>query len=244
MGEYRDYRYIIPGAMIILAIFLILFAATVFQRNPMDLFPNFTNTSDQLIITIIALLVSSFAGGYICGTITICLAPRCLNMLNPIPRGYKLDQLRKATGIKEVDSRTVRNTVILCDYYFHSLASKGLMDWSTRRLSSVIISLNSIVAIILGIIISFTILFVNDDVNSIHSIVFPIVISLMLIILCYLLCCNAKEANYEHWTNYCNFVESLRQYILNKEHIDIFDARVSQGKKEPCSFNWKFSFWR
>jgi len=76
MGEFRDYRAIIPGAIFLISLAILLHPITNWDFS--DILTKLSSNLDFIALTltsIIALFVSSFVGGLVFGNITSLLAP-------------------------------------------------------------------------------------------------------------------------------------------------------------------------
>ena len=84
MGEFREHRSIIPGALLVFIFGLTILVATypnvVFWQS-------LTKDTAIALVAIISLFISTLAGGYLCGTLTISLFGTFLVRYSVSPRG-------------------------------------------------------------------------------------------------------------------------------------------------------------
>ena len=179
MGEFRDYRLTIPGAIVLLVAgaTICVFAdpdiRTVFSGNAVkNGTPNVNLEGTAAVVSAcIAFVVGSFAVGYICSVLTILLLAeppgwflwtwfgRSLKSLEkelePVlihrstPKWKLLNPWSWVQGWRHARRRKYE---VLAEAHLrlHGHASKELLDFSTRRLTAMFVAWNSTFAVIAG----------------------------------------------------------------------------------------------
>jgi hypothetical protein len=152
MGEHRDYRFIIPGAILLLTFALTVYLGSGFDENPIAWLAALGDKdqgAEALLSAILALVVASLAGGFICGSITI--------FFRGTPgTADTVDMEKMKTGLKDSSlTMVMRNwtdagLMSECQIRLHSHAPKELIEFGTRRLTSMYVSHNSITAMVMG----------------------------------------------------------------------------------------------
>lgn len=133
MGKDRDYRVIIPGALLLLSFFLSALGAYGFHANP------FTAVKGEWVAALVLLVVADFGGGFLCGNVTV--------LVLRMSRGRQTERLRTAlalptAGADEVWAEAHRR--------FHDGTRDELVRFATGRNTAMFACFNSAIAIGLG----------------------------------------------------------------------------------------------
>ena len=158
MWPFRDYRLTIPGAILILVFCLTLCAGTGFRESPVKTwFPWLAVSNPEyftsVVGTIVALLVTNFAGGFLCYSLTMLpfvrrhgtwlLSEQDLERIET-----EVTNCQLGDGTRRNDSH--REVMAEMHLRLHSHAPQTVMDFLTRRLTVGYTAYGSIWAIWIG----------------------------------------------------------------------------------------------
>ncbi len=173
MGEFRDYRLTIPGAVLLITIIITLWLAAGWSRGPFHFFPWIPvdlKTGAGLLAALVSLIVPGFAGGFVCSAFLVLLMNipglekllwRNLRSLEknlglPKPNSTASDRKCLAQWWKRRIERRKELRCAKAEFHLrlHCHAPKELLDFATRRLTAMYASWSSVIAIALALLIS------------------------------------------------------------------------------------------
>jgi len=210
MGEFRDYRLVIPSAILVITFLSILIPAD-YKQILSFINDNELDSISELFGLLIGLIAGGYVGGFLCGNITSNLAPQLgifvnnerIKQLESSFIARKLDKLLETFGDKP--EPFWQNIMAECDTRMHAHAPKEFIDYCTRRLNAVYTSLNSIVAILLAILLAFALNDVRLFIISIGYCKLTIICSAIILIIISLWI-HAEKADNEHWRACSKFI--------------------------------------
>jgi hypothetical protein len=239
MGEFREYRSIIPGTLLVFMLGLTILVASNFATK-VKYFLNATGTGTQtatgtgtqtttgsqlidilkvitpVLVAIIGLFISTLAGGYLCGTLTVTIfgtpgIPYGGWLKNiPLSKAYMRKKLVKALGISVEDRQHIAysESTTEASLRFHSHAPDEVINFARRRLTAVYIALNSIWALVIGFIFGLLAIYILSKFSILgFNIPYIIILVILVILLIASLYWNAKQAAEEQWDFVCKFIE-------------------------------------
>lgn len=183
LGEFRDYRNILPGAVFILFSFLptlIIAPSLLISNSNVD-----GKTLAYLIAGVLSLLISNFAAGYVFNVfVTFRMGPMFLRDCRGVEglpadflSRYKREANEVASSVQgtgflyfltrdmcQTESKKLSDSYRLNDLTaeisirFHSHAPEELVNWQARRLTAVYVAYGSGIAAVLGTLVGAVVL--------------------------------------------------------------------------------------
>jgi hypothetical protein len=219
MGEFREYRCTIPGALMLLVFGLTLCISPDIRDKALEMLSGSNNLQGPVAL-LLGLIVTSLALGYLFGLLTNIVfgTPGIpYGGILPLPlnkdtmRDQLYEQIKNVEGLKHLTTARELNTE--CMLRFHSHAPAQVLNFSTRRLTAVYVALNSIWALGFGSLFVLLILFVDGIRNNWCFVLALLAIVLLgawllcMVLLCMLLAWDAHIAAKEQWEVFCKFIE-------------------------------------
>jgi hypothetical protein len=187
MGKDRDYRVIIPGALLLLSFFLTALGAGGFKKNP------FTGLDGQYVTALVLLVVAHFGGGFLCSNVTVALL--YLDLLRT--RRDQTSDLRVVLKKKDASDVAIWG---LAHTKFHRQAAADVGRFTAGRNTAMYACFNSIIALVVGWFLAFVGVLVGWLPDPTRAGWITIICFLIfLVVMAILLFVNGRRAAGEGW---------------------------------------------